>query len=166
MVSVLFAATTVGAATREPTVHTHARAPTVAVHHLAATHPHRSSPTSSPRLATMATVTPRPVDAMATAEARATRGNAPGRARAPLLKWSGTGIERGSAAHTNSQRNTNMSGQPATALRGGSGSGPAPTTGRGSAATRANTMAAADTQAMGGTGAEAPRTRLKPTGCW
>lgn len=166
--SVLVAVTTAGAATREPTVHTRARAPTVAARRLADTRPRPSSPTSSPRPATMATVTPRPADAMETAAAPVTRGNAlaPGHALARQSRWSEIGTERGSASAplTNSpQRNTNTSEAPATAARGGRGSAPAPTTGRGSAATRANTTAAADTRATGAIGAER---RQQPSPGW
>lgn len=158
MVSVPISVTTAGAVTREPTVHTHARTLTVAVHHLADIRPPPSSPISSPRPATMATVTPSPVDATGTAEGQATRGSV--LARALQLRWSaierGNGIE--SAALTNSpQRNTSTSVPPATVARGGRGSGPGRTTGRGSAATRANTtaaVAAGGTPAMDGTGAE------------
>lgn len=159
MVSVPISVTTAGAVTREPTVHTHARTLTVAVHRLADTRPPPSSPISSPRPATMATVTPSPVDATGTAEGQATRGSVLARARALQLRWSaierGNGIE--SAALTNSpQRNTSTSVPPAT-VRGGRGSGLGRTTGRGSAATRANTtaaVAAGGTPAMDGTGAE------------
>lgn len=157
MVSVLISVTTADAVTREPTVHTHARTLTVAVHHLGDIRPPPSSPISSPRPATMATVTPSPVDATGTAEGQVTRRSALGHARALQLKWSE--IERGngseSVAHTNSpQRNTSTSVPPATVARGGRGSGLGRTTGRGNAATRANTTVAAGTPAMAGTGAE------------
>lgn len=155
MVSFVLSVTTAGAVTLEPTVHT--RALTVAVHHLADIRPHPSSPISNPRPATMATVTPSPVDAMGTVEARVTRGSALVHARILQLKW--IGIERGngseSAALTNSpQRNTNTNEPPAIAARGGRGSALGRTTGRGNAATRANTTAAAGTRATAGTGAE------------
>lgn len=156
MVSVI-SVTTAGAVTREPTVHT--RALTVAVHHLVDIRPHPYSPISNPRPATMAIVTPKPVDAMGTAAGQVTRESALGHARALQLKSSEIGIEIGngseSAALMNSpQRNTNMSEPLATAAREGRGSALGRTTGRGNAATRANTTAAVGTRATAGTGVE------------
>lgn len=81
MVSVPISVTTADAVTRGPTVRTHARTLTVAVHHLADIRPPPSSPISSPRPATMATVTPSPVDATGTAEGQVTRGSAHAHAR-------------------------------------------------------------------------------------
>lgn len=152
MVSVI-SVTTAGAVTREPTVHT--RALTVAVHHLVDIRPHPSSPISNPRPATMATVTPKPVDAMGTVVGQVTRESALGHARALQLKSIEIGNGRESAALMNSpQRNTNTSELLVTAVREGRGSALGRTTGRGNAATRANTTAAAGTRVTAGTGVE------------
>lgn len=146
--------TTAGAVTREPTVHT--RALTVAVHHLVDIRPHPSSLISNPRPATMAPVTPKPVDVMGTAAGQVTRESALGHARALQLKLIEIGNGSESVALMNSpQRNTNMSEPLATAAKEGRGSALGRTTGRGNAATRANTMAAAvGTLATAGTDAE------------
>lgn len=155
MVTVI-SVTTAGVVTREPTVHT--RALTVVVHHLVDICPHPSSPISNPRPATMATVTPKPVDAMGTAAGQVTRESALGHARALQLKSSEIEIENGSesVALMNSQRNTNTSEPLATAAREGRGSALGHMTGRGNAATRANTTAAAGTRAMAGTDVDPP----------
>lgn len=147
--------TTAGAVTREPTVHTHVL--TVAVHHLVDIRPHPYSPISNPRPATMATVTPKQVDAMGTAAGQVTSESALGHARALQLKLSEIEIGNGreSAALMNSpQRNTNTSELQATAAREGRGSALGRTTGRGNAATRANTTATVGTRATVGTGVE------------
>lgn len=80
--------TTAGAAAQGPTVLAHVLALTVAVHRLGDIRPPPSSPTSSPRPATTATVTPRPADATATAEAAdlVTRGSARDRVHGPALR--------------------------------------------------------------------------------
>lgn len=150
MVSVI-SVTTAGAVTQELTVHT--RNLTVAVHHLVDIRPHPSSLISNPRPATMAPVTPKPVDAMGTAVGQVTRKS--GHARALQLKLSEIEIGSESVALMNSpQRNTSTSEPLATAVREGRGSALGRTTGRGNAATRANTMVAAGTRATAGTGAE------------
>ncbi len=70
--------TTADAVTQGPTALAHVLALTVAVQRLEDIRPHPSSPISSPRPVTMATVTPSPVDATATAEEEdlVTRGSA------------------------------------------------------------------------------------------
>lgn len=79
--------TTADAVAQGPTVLAHVLAHTVAVHHLGDTSPHPSSPTSSPRPATMATATPSPAGATATAEADlATRGSAHALGPGPALQ--------------------------------------------------------------------------------
>lgn len=80
--------TTADAVTQGPTVLAHVLALTVAVHRLEDIRPHPSSPTLNPRRATMATVTPSPADATATAEEEdlVTRGSARVHVHGPALQ--------------------------------------------------------------------------------
>lgn len=137
-----------------PTVHAPVPAHTAVVCLLADTHLHPFSLTWSPRAVTTAATTPRPSDAIATVEVLVTRGNARALVHDPVhqSKWTGSARENGNGKEseiapptTCPQRNTNMSAEVTAATEG---RGPGPTTGteRGSAATRANTTAAVDTQ--------------------
>lgn len=159
--------TTADVVAQGPTVLAHALALTVAVQHLADISPHHSSPTSSPRPATIATATPSPAAVTATAaeEDPATRGSArvPGPGPALRLRSTGIGTERGNAKgteiaapSTSRRRNTNTTGELAIGETGGRGRDLGPMTGteRGSVATRANTTAVVDTQDTAVTGAE------------
>lgn len=149
--------TTADAVAQGHTALGHARALTVAARCLIDTRPHPFSLISSRSPVTTATATPNSAGVTATAGAvvLVTRGSAPG--LVPTLQSkrteteSGNGTERETALLISLQRNTNMSGE-ADIATGGRGLGP--TKGTGIAATRANTMAAADTQDTAATGAE------------
>lgn len=160
--------TTADAVSRGPTALAHVLAPTVAAPRLGDIRPRPCSPTSNPSPVTTAIATPRLADAIATAVAEeedlVTRGSARALGRAPALRsrQTGSGRERGSGRETETAapltfrpRNTNTS-VGVTVETGGRGRGLAPMTGRerGSAATRANTTAAAGTQDTAVTGAE------------
>lgn len=161
--------TTAGAVAQGPTVLAHVLALTVAVQRLEDICPHPSSPTSSPRPATMATATPSPADATATAEEEdlVTRGSARVHAHglALRLKSTGTVTESGNGRETETaapmtslQRNTNMNEVLAIEETGERGRDLAPMTGkeREIVATRANTTAVVDTQDIAVTDAETP----------
>lgn len=110
----------------------------------------------------MATVTQRPVDAMATVGLVTRKsGRALGLVPALQSKWSEIGRERETgresetaALTTSLQRNTNTSELLVTAAKGGRGLAHTRETERGSVATRANTTAAVGTQDMAVTGAK------------
>lgn len=159
--------TTADVVAQGPTVLAHALALTVAVQHLADISPRHSSPTSSPRPATIATASPSPAGVTATAaeEDPATRGSAHVLGPGPALRsrWTGTATERGNvkgteiaAPSTSRRRNTNTTEELAIGETGGRGRDLGPMTGteRGSVATRANTTAVVDTQDTAVTGAE------------
>lgn len=171
--------TTADAVARGPTVLAHALALTVAAHHHGDTSLHHSSPTSSQRQVTTATATPSPVAVTATVEAEglATKGSArdlgPGHALWSKERGSETGrgngreIETAAPLTCRPPRNTNTSEEEVTtAATGGTGRDLAPTTGRetGSAATRANIIAAAGTQDTVATGVETHTDRLSGSG--
>lgn len=149
--------TTTGAVAQGRTALGHARALTVAARCPIGTHPHPFSLISSPSPVTMATATPSSAGATATAEGAVlvTRGSALAHDPALLSNWTGTergrGTERETAPLISLRRNTNMSGGADIAT---GGRGLAPTNGKGSVATRANTIAAVDTQDTAATGAE------------
>lgn len=163
LVTLVSTVTTADVVALGPTVLAHVLALTVAVNHLDDISPHRSSPISSPRPATMAIMTPSPADAIATAEDLVTRGSAHVLGHGPALRsnWRETATERGNGRETETaapmtslQRNTNMSEQLVIEETGERGKDLGPMTGRGSVATRANTTAVVGTQDMAVTGAE------------
>lgn len=165
IISFVSTVTTADAVVQGPTVLAHVLTLTVVVHRLADISLLPSSPISSPRPATTATVIQSPVDATATAEDLVTRGSAHvlGHAPARLSKWKGTGRERGNgresgtaAPMTSPQRNTNMSEVATIEETGERGRDLGPMTGteRGSVATRANTTAVVDILDTAATGVE------------
>lgn len=83
--SIFSSVTTAGAVVRGRTVLAHFLALTVVAHRLGDIHSHPSSPTSSPKPATMATVTPNLADVTATAVV-ATRGSKPALGHGPALR--------------------------------------------------------------------------------
>lgn len=155
-------ADTIDAVAQGPTARVPAHAPTAAAHRLDDTRLHLYYPISSRSPVTTATATLRTVGGIATAEeAPATRGSALARAPALPSKWTEsvteTGSERGIESgprSTSPPRNTSTSEEVATE-NGETGRGLAPMNGTGSAATRANTTAAAAvTQDIVDTGAD------------
>lgn len=161
--------TTAGAVAQGPTALAHVLALPVVAPPPDDISPHPSSPTSNPRPATTAVVTPSRADATVTVEVEdlVTRGSARALVHGPALRsnQTGTGTERGSgreiktaAPLTSLQRNTNTSEEAVIEETGGTGRGLGLTKGteRGSVATRANTTAVVATQDTAVTGAETP----------